>query len=296
MNAIADGGHEGVHEVDVVSGNEDGPQHLLVFEKVVKVASAGCLARQTRALLLNRLWIAGKDTVLEVNVFAAYAFLVEPLTQGGFDEGAAMAGDACGVDAVERIDPYRDAMEDVLDPTNAEEMRRTVAPELSHGEGDNISHLLLCGAQRSTHSLPPEGFLVDEGAALPPEVFIDAPLDDAVEGLGKGLFFGGFELFKAPEAPLFPAMASAHRGFGVGALNVKGSALIKCQDDVSADRFLDLDRLFWRESLVGPIPGGFKPGSLFCEGDTRLSGGKVSVAFDLLSDGAVSHAEDLIAA
>lgn len=76
-----------------------------------------------------------------------------------------------------------DPVEDIADSPYSQQVDGPVFPKLPGRQGNNVVHLRLVLPETAPDSRAEEGVVVDEGGGDGPQVRVDTPLDDAVQGL-----------------------------------------------------------------------------------------------------------------
>src|SRR5918992_850465 len=278
---VAQATHQSLHEGQIVQRDEALGGQLARPDQVVEVAA--------RVLAAGGAGAPGVDRLAR----GAVACLgeVEPPARGGVvHERRAVAREAGGRGAVERVDAGRHGVDDVVDVADPEQVPRPLLGKSGERPPDHLAHLLLLLAERAADGDPRGARLDHVGGRLRAQVLVHAALEDPVEELPLGGVLG-----VPADAAVEPAMGALHGAGGVVALDVEGRALVEGERDVRAERGLDLHRGLRAHEALYAVEVGTEADALLLDGDDhRLPA--LPPALDLLRDGAVPHGEDLIAA
>ena len=209
------------------------------------------------------------------------------------DQRGAVAGEAGRDRAVEDVEAESDAGEQVVDVADPQQVLRGIGRQQRRGQREAPPHLLLVAAEGAADRDPVDRSLRDRLRRLPPQVLVDAALDDPEDRLALGA-----ARLVPFEAAAEPAMGALHRARRVVAVGVVRRALVEDEGDVGAELRLHLHRDLGRDEELRPVAVGAKPGSLLVDPDHRavLAAPRSAAALDLVGDAAVGEREDLEAA
>ncbi len=203
-----------------------------------------------------------------------------------------MAGEAGGDGAVEDVEAEGDAAEQVVDLADPEQVLGRRLGQQRRGHRQDVVHLRLVAPEGAADREPVDASLGDPLRRFPPQVLVDAALDDPEDRLALG------PLALVPlEAAVEPAVGALGRAGGVVAVGVEGRALVEDEGDVGAERRLHLHRDLGRDEELGAVAVGAEAGALLGDLDRRavLAPGPAA-SLDLVGDPAVGEREDLEAA
>lgn len=114
--------HEAKHEMDVVEGGEAEVGELVYFYEVVKVGLRVVLACGAVAMRVYRRRVFFVFRGAEVDA----PFVLRRAAAFGGDEDVASSCNSCWGNAVERVDAALDALEDIVDASDAEQVSWTI--------------------------------------------------------------------------------------------------------------------------------------------------------------------------
>lgn len=137
-----------------------------------------------------------------------------------------MAGCACGIRAVERVDSEGDARFDGGEVADAEEVVRLFWREQRHRLGEHPDHLGLVFSDASSDGKAVEGKGGEVRAAFFSQIRVDASMDDGIHPLLLRVLEVGVE------RSLFPPVGSFEGGFEFFRVDVVGREFVEGDDDV----------------------------------------------------------------
>ena len=168
---IAQFSHHGEVEREVVEGDHLGGQGFAAAKEMVDVGAAEAAAEPTAAVRIGREAIFGEPAPPDVE---------GPL--GG--KKAPMAGVPRRQYAVEEIESAADAVEDVRGRADSHEVAGRVLRHPPYEAFEQGSHLVVFLAHRQpAEGVAAKAHLHEPLEALAPQLFVQAPLDDAEEAL-----------------------------------------------------------------------------------------------------------------
>ena len=129
--------------------------------------------------------------------------------------------------AIEDVDPESDPLHEVVGLADPQQVARGVRGQMSSGHRDDVSHLGLVSAQGAPDRYPVDRRRRDPLGRYPPQVLVDATLDDPEHGLASGPL-----ALVPPHAAVEPPVGSLHRALGVVAVGVVRRALVEGQRQV----------------------------------------------------------------
>ncbi len=226
--------HQGV---DIVDGNERGPQHLAGADEVAQVGARIEAAGIAGAGFINRARIAGILSVHQVHAPA------EGL-------GGAVARQAGGQHAIEHIHSTADALDEIVGGADPHQVAGFVFRKRGSHHFNRSEHFIFRLADRKpTNGVPRKTECTDISSGLLAQVFEDTTLDDAKERLIRAGF--------GCQAALRPVMGAQHGLLVVCIIGGVGT-FIESHDDIGIQIFLDGNGLLRGEPVQGAIDMAFK--------------------------------------
>ena len=201
-----------------------------------------------------------------------------------------MSGEAGRDRAVEYVETERDAVEQIVDVADPQQVLGRGLGQQRRGQRQHAAHLLLVAPERAADRDAVDPRLRDDPGGVASQVLMDTALDDPEDGLVPGAV-----LLVPGQAAAEPAVGALHRTHGVLAVGVVGRALVEDEGDVGPELRLHVHRDLGRDEELRPVPIGAETGALLVDPHHGAMGAAPGPAapLDLVGDAAVGEREDL---